>query len=342
MTLYLEKVVGLEGSFDDQTADITSEILKVMYTLVHDMQVEESKDDLKELIKITRLVRLLLLHPAKTPVKKPEIDSHAIDLLAGIAWQSLPELIVKTDEDIPHKFEGHDMSAIEIMVKFLYNRTDGNHKGYSITEALAPVTLVMTRMSENFPIIRKYLKSRILPPLLKEDLLQRPEVGNTLRNKLCALMTSSDAVSGHVARLLFTLCKESVDRLIKYTGFGNAAGLLANHGLLFGRSGNGPQYSSDSQDSDTDEYKDVRDRVGIHGWIQPNLPPPGDDMTEEQKEIEAIRLVQAIDKLNRAQLIQPCIIDSDGKPHAVDHVCQLLEPSESLIRSRESESSDSE
>jgi len=49
----------------------------------------------------------------------------------------------------------------------------------------------------------------------------------------------------------------SVQRLIKYTGFGNAAGLLANRGLLGG--GKGPtvgSYSSD-EDSDTSEYKEV-------------------------------------------------------------------------------------
>jgi len=44
--------------------------------------------------------------------------------------------------------------------------------------------------------------------------------------------------------------------MVKYTGYGNAAGLLANRGLLLGGRGNSGQYSSDS-DSDTDEYKQV-------------------------------------------------------------------------------------
>jgi len=46
-----------------------------------------------------------------------------------------------------------------------------------------------------------------------------------------------------------------VNRLIKYTGYGNAAGLLASRGLM----GNvQPQsngdYSSDDEDSETEEY----------------------------------------------------------------------------------------
>lgn len=44
--------------------------------------------------------------------------------------------------------------------------------------------------------------------------------------------------------------------MIKYTGYGNAAGLFANRGMLFGGDGssNSPSnYSSDS-DSETEEY----------------------------------------------------------------------------------------
>jgi hypothetical protein len=48
--------------------------------------------------------------------------------------------------------------------------------------------------------------------------------------------------------------------MVKYTGYGNAAGFLAKRGAMLGGSGNldsssGAQYSSDSEDSDTEEYK---------------------------------------------------------------------------------------
>lgn len=136
-------------------------------------------------------------------------------------------------------------------------------------------------MASKNAIIRKYLKLRILPPLKKTDVLERPEVGPTLRNRLCALMTSpAGRVTELVCNFLFVLVKENgkaslhrlrlplsnlkwvfhfaVKRFIKYTGFGNAAGLLANRGLL----GGGKRvevgvYSSESEDSDTEEYKEV-------------------------------------------------------------------------------------
>ena len=61
-----------------------------------------------------------------------------------------------------------------------------------------------------------------------------------------------------VADFLFILCKENVTRLIKYTGYGNAAGLLANRGLMLGGAGNTGDYSSESEESDTEEYLQIK------------------------------------------------------------------------------------
>jgi len=48
--------------------------------------------------------------------------------------------------------------------------------------------------------------------------------------------------------------------MIKYAGYGNAAGMFANRGLLAGRKSEGAiNYSSDSEDSDTEEYRKIRD-----------------------------------------------------------------------------------
>jgi len=113
-------------------------------------------------------------------------------------------------------------------------------------------------MASSHRIIRKYLKSQILPPL--KDVLTRPEEGTTIRNKLVKLMTAANTnVEGAVANFLFVLCKESIQRLIKYTGYGNAAGLLANRGIITGRREKG-NYSSESEDSDTEEYLQYKDK----------------------------------------------------------------------------------
>ena len=56
----------------------------------------------------------------------------------------------------------------------------------------------------------------------------------------------------NVTLYLFTMV---VKRLVKHTGYGNAAGLLARRGLMAGGSGSrGIQYSDDD-DSDTEEYR---------------------------------------------------------------------------------------
>jgi len=47
--------------------------------------------------------------------------------------------------------------------------------------------------------------------------------------------------------------------MVKYTGYGNCAGLLANRGMLLGGQVQG-DYSSDSEDSDTEEYTNLVDR----------------------------------------------------------------------------------
>lgn len=47
--------------------------------------------------------------------------------------------------------------------------------------------------------------------------------------------------------------------MIKYTGFGNAAGMFASRGLLNDAAMN-PDYSSDSENSETEEYKEYKDQ----------------------------------------------------------------------------------
>ena len=47
-----------------------------------------------------------------------------------------------------------------------------------------------------------------------------------------------------------------VARFVKHTGYGNAAGLLAQRGLMCG--GRGAEYSSESEDSETEEYSNLK------------------------------------------------------------------------------------
>ena len=47
--------------------------------------------------------------------------------------------------------------------------------------------------------------------------------------------------------------------MIKYTGYGNAAGMFANKGLL-GRQQPKTEYSSESEDSETEEYTKYKEQ----------------------------------------------------------------------------------
>ncbi len=100
------------------------------------------------------------------------------------------------------------------------------------------------------------------------------------------------------------MCPFTVRRFVKYTGYGNAAGLLAARGLLNGRRNSvdsqyGSQYSSDS-DSDTEEYREAKSRINlVTGRVEAEQPDPMEGMTEEEKEEEARRLVCMINRLSR-------------------------------------------
>jgi len=107
---------------------------------------------------------------------------------------------------------------------------------------------------------------------------------------------------------------------VKYTGYGNAAGLLAERGLL---KGHGPspqqQYSSDS-DSDTEEYRQAKARINpVTGRVEEEQPDPMEGMTEEEKEAEALNLINIFNRLSRYESFlhinhlsisfQNCVVD---------------------------------
>lgn len=95
-----------------------------------------------------------------------------------------------------------------------------------------------------------------------------------------------------------------VSRFVKYTGYGNAAGLLASRGLLNGRRNSfdsqyAVHYSSDS-DSDTEEYREAKSKINlVTGRVEAEQPDPMEGMTEEEKEVEAHRLIGMINRLSR-------------------------------------------
>ncbi|CAD1472780.1 unnamed protein product, partial [Heterotrigona itama] len=195
----------------------------------------------------------------------------------------------------------------------LHRRLDNRN---DLVGNLAPIVTTLIRMVKAERLIRKYIRLQILPPL--KDVMHRPEEGTTLRAKLCKLLTSPVVeVRDLVAEFLFILCKENVARMVKYTGYGNAAGMFANKGLL-GSSRKKPTYSSESEDSETEEYLKHKEQINpVTGCFEHPKPNPLEGMSEEQKEYEALQLVGLVDKLTR--------IGDDGRPKPIEHVLELQE-----------------
>ena len=253
-------------------------------------------------------------------------------------------LLVNTDEDL--EFDGKNMEAISIILSFMSrNVTSYLSKPHSYNaDQLYPVFLLLSLMAKANKLIRKYCRFKILPPLKEKDLVHLPENGLTIRNRLVRLMTDPNIQLKRLcSQFLFILCKENVGRMVKHTGYGNAAGMLAEAGLMLSTHGDRSAYSSDSDDSDSEDYKklesfinpitgraEIYDDFYVDSSGKKVYKPKKDvfeGMSEEQKEYEALQIVNAIDKLARMTdgAIKPATIGPDGRPVEIQHVLQLQE-----------------
>ncbi|MGH0136874.1 UNVERIFIED_CONTAM: hypothetical protein FKN15_009586, partial [Acipenser sinensis] len=240
------------------------------------------------------ILRFCLMSKADGEDRTEEFHSHTVNLLGNLPLMCLDVLLTPKVQQGSIEYMGVNMDAVRMLLDFMDRRLDREHK---LKETLTPSLNLLTESARVHRETRKFLRMKILPPL--RDVKNRPEVGNSLRNKLVRLMTHIDTDVKHcAAELLFVLCKESVSRFVKYTGYGNAAGLLAARGLMCGGRGKG-RYSED-EDTDTEEYREAKPNINpVTGRVEEKLPNPMEGMTEEQKENEAMKLVNMFDKMSR-------------------------------------------
>ncbi|KAM6937838.1 chaperone Ric-8B isoform 1-T1 [Xenentodon cancila] len=282
------------------------EALKALFNLT--LSEARGEDDNHQFRVIAAILRHLLMQKTETEEKTEEAHSHAVNLLNNLPVSCLDVLIDVPVRGGQEKYGGKNLEAVQVLLDFMEKRIDKQGSNYK--EGLTPVLSLLTEGSRCHREIRRYIKAQVLPPL--KDVKNRPEVGSTVRNKLVRLMTHVDmGVKQTAAEFLFVLCKESVDNLLKYTGYGNAAGLLVARGLLAGGRGE-TQYSED-EDSDTEEYKSAKPFINpITGHVEEPMPNPLEEMTEEQKEYEAEKLANMFDKLSRQNVIRPMGVRPDG------------------------------
>ncbi|KAL6428305.1 hypothetical protein ACFW04_008541 [Cataglyphis niger] len=295
---------------------VVCEVLKVLFNLyVHsDDTGVEDQEKYKNLVLI--LYKLLVF---KYSLQQDDLESNAINLLTVIPSSCYTPIIQPENNDCKNVYQNMDMSAICVLLKFLDQRLDCK---INLIENISPIVTALIRLVKSEKIIRKYVRLQILPPL--KDVMNRPEEGTTLRAKLCKLLTSPlTELRDLVAELLFILCKENVSRMVKYTGYGNAAGMFAKKGLL-GSNQTETNYSSESEDSETEEYLKVKEKINpVTGCFENPKPNLLEGMTDAQKEYEALQLVNLVDKLTREGVVRPCRIGDDGKPKPIEHVLEL-------------------
>ncbi|XP_053095253.1 synembryn-A [Pangasianodon hypophthalmus] len=287
------------------------EILKVLFNVTYSSHTQQpDEEDAALYRRLAAVLRHCLLLPCQGEELTEELQGQTVNVLSALPLQCLDVLLSARLSEGSRESGGVNMDCVHSLLLFMEKRLDRGHK---LKERLTPVLNLLTESCRAHRETRHYLRQQILPPL--RDVALRPEQGDTIRNKLVRLMTHVDTELKHcAAELLFVLCKENVGRFVKYTGYGNAAGLLAARGLLSGRSSTPQsQYSSDS-DSDTEEYRQARDRINlVTGRVEEPQPDPMEGMSEEEKEAEAVRLVAMFNRLSRDKIIQPMAVMPDGR-----------------------------
>lgn len=92
-------------------------------------------------------------------------------------------------------------------------------------------------------------------------------------------------------------------------------------------------HTSESRNLVSDEKRPISNVEFVHffrvnpivGCVEPERPSPFEGMTDEQKEYEAMKLVNLINDLHNVGVIKPAVPGPDGRPVEVEHVLQLQE-----------------
>lgn len=304
-----------------QETERAMEILKVLFNITFEsVKREVDQEDAALYRHLGTLLRHCVM-VATAGDRTEEFHGHTVNLLGNLPLQCLDVLLTLEPQEGSLEVLGVNVDVIRALLSFLEKRL---HQTHRLKERVAPVLSVLTECARLHRPARKFLKAQVLPPL--RDVRTRPEVGELLRNKLVRLMTHLDTdVKRVAAEFLFVLCSESVPRFVKYTGYGNAAGLLAARGLMAG--GRPPGQYSEDEDTDTDEYKEAKASINpVTGRVEEKPPNPMAGMTDEQKEHEAMRLVNMLDKLSRHRVIQPMGMSPRGQLTSLqDAVCESLQ-----------------
>lgn len=105
-----------------------------------------------------------------------------------------------------------------------------------------------------------------------------------------------------MGEFLYVLCRENLDRLVKYVGMGNAMGYIHHRGLL---SSSNSVLDSSSDNSSEDEYGEIEHLVDpMTGTIREAVQK--EPMCEE----DAQKIANDIESLRKLNVISPVTIQN--------------------------------
>lgn len=307
---------GNENEVPHENCEMINEVLKVLFNAMMDFRFTKIQNQqmIEEVADLLKLCRQVFYIKIEDSLLQEQIYCSAGNAVYAVATDRLnlnPFLPVK-DEVADEKRDVEsfrDTKPLQALLDLLRKHVEN---GSSSLQTVLPLVALFSDLSKLNSGVRRYFKKLLLPP--RRNFEKRPEEGTGMTHKLIKLLTHvNHSIKIGVAEFLFVLCKEDADKFVRYTGYGNAAGLLAYRGLMAGGKVEGV-YSESDTDSETEEYKNVADAIDpVTGHIPKPRADPMADMSEEQKEYLAVQLANEISKLSSDSPIQPMCVGEDGK-----------------------------
>ncbi|KAF8956492.1 hypothetical protein BGZ46_002372 [Entomortierella lignicola] len=271
--------------------------------------------------------------PSPNPLEPPH--SHAIHVLLNFPISSSALLISRSqqaallevltrilDDTLKHSLNSDEEAS-----------TAGLSNGTELDEIVPPLVIVLTNIASAGGEGRAVLKAKLLPDDI--DRSKPLEKGDSFTARLVRRMTSIrfTHIRETVSQLLFVLFDENPDTFTRYVGYGNAAGFLLNKNLGVPSSVSGAHVEEIDEEEDNDKdgeqdatkkeskTKTTSSKTKNSNGSSSSPPPPLNkainpitgayypdpssirtamaDMTEEEKEEEAGRLLDMFDKMRR-------------------------------------------
>ncbi|XP_065183378.1 synembryn-A-like [Sycon ciliatum] len=300
------------GELSQQCGDLAAEVMKCVFNISMEVSKEPTEKEIQSVMLLVKMARIVLSSPHLMGPKdinplRSQVTYMLINMPPNCDDLFLPKTHSQFGTGNTVIYNYRNVTAAEQLLRQLDEETTGLCSA-NISSAtgndLVPLVTAIANCARACPVARRYWRQKVLPTL--GNVVSRPDEGNSLKARLVRLMTSPHTnLAATVAEFLFVLCKENAGRFVKYTGYGNAAGLLLQRGMLGG--GKGEQtadYSSDSDDSDTEEYRESRVNVMTGGPEAQDQVDPLAGMTEEEKEAEAERLGELMTKLENTGVMK--------------------------------------